>query len=53
MLTRQFGMLLQICAQTGRVALVEQIDGMAKNGVFNTLMVGQVQLIGARVGFAI
>jgi len=41
-------MLFQIGAQTGHVALVEQIDGMAKDGVFNALMVGQVQLIGAR-----
>jgi len=40
MLACEFRMLFQIGAQTRHVAPVEQIDGVAKNGVFNALMVG-------------
>ena len=35
-------------AQTAHIAGVKQIDRAAKDGVFDALMVGQVQLIGAR-----
>src|SRR5215472_9605694 len=46
-LTREGWMLLQVNAQTGCVSLIQKIYGAAEPGIFNSLVVWQIQLIGA------
>ena len=47
-LMHQLGMPLQISAQSCHVPGIDKIHGASKNGVFNSFMVGQIQLIGER-----
>src|SRR5271165_4788439 len=44
-LPHQIRMLVQVGAQAGHVALIEKVDGAAKYGVFNSLVVRQIQII--------
>src|SRR5580700_4067496 len=47
-LIHQFRMLFQVRAQTGCVAGINEIYGAAKNRVFDSFMVREIQLIGER-----
>src|SRR5215472_655163 len=47
-LTRESWMLLQVNAQTGCVSLIQKIHGVAEPGIFNSLVVWQIQLVSSR-----
>ena len=47
-LPHQIRMLVQVGAQACHVARIEQVHGAPKCRVFNSLMVGQIQMIGER-----
>ena len=45
-LARKFGMLLEVGAQTGLVARINEVNGVAEDGVFDPFVMRQVQSIG-------
>jgi hypothetical protein len=48
LLMHKSGMLIQVCTQTRHVTCIEELHGMAKCRIFNSLLVRQIQSIGER-----
>jgi len=48
-LMHQFRMLLQMCAQAGCVTGIDQVNGVAECGIFDSFLMRQIELAADRV----